>query len=78
MLWQVKGHDFWVECTVNNIEYLVNLLQISKIAEKPAKVAKGSPKRRRRRPKAISDEAAADPAEPCEVDAAQDAEEPQE
>lgn len=62
---------------MKNIEYLVNLLQISKIAEKPAKVAKGSPKRRRRRPKAISDEGAADP-EPCEVDAAQDAQEPQE
>lgn len=62
---------------MSNIEYLVNLLQISKIVEKPPKVLKGSPKRRRKLKRRSSEErvepAEVAEAEPCEADAAEEA-----
>lgn len=72
MLWQVKGQDFWVECTVSNIDYLIKLLQVSPAYEKPPKAAKPSPKRRRRLKRRSSEEPVAE-APQGDVDAAQEA-----
>ena len=66
MLWQISGDDIWFELKRDNIEYAISALKISAPAEPKEKKPVGSPKKRRRLRRKLSQPPASVPGEEAE------------